>query len=154
MIYDLKYTNEKPTSVLLFIFSFLIIFIFTCNTFSQSYKIDKIKFTHKDIQTIDDSELEDAVSVSKSKYYYPDALAGDVISLRNYYFDNGYFEANVDKTLDFNMEDSTVSINFIITANHHYRIGAITRAGLDKVLDSLRKVIDTMKTIQINHFYK
>jgi outer membrane protein assembly factor BamA len=154
LIYDLKYTNEKPTSVLLFIFSFLIIFIFTCNTFSQSYKIDKIKFTHKDIQTIDDSELEDAVSVSKSKYYYPDAVAGDVISLRNYYFDNGYFEANVDKTLDFNMEDSTVSINFIITANHHYRIGAITRAGLDKVLDSLRKVIDTMKTIQINHFYK
>jgi outer membrane protein assembly factor BamA len=148
-----RHKNEKPTAVLLITLSFLLIFIFNCNAFSQNYEIDKIEFIHKDKQTLDDSELKDAVSVAKSKYYYPDALIADVNSLRNFYFDNGYFEAKVDKELSFNIEDSTVSINFIITANHHYEIGLIKRTGLNNVLDSLRKIIDTMKTIQVNNFY-
>ena len=153
MIYDRKHTNEIYTTVLVFALSFLSILVLTCNAYSQVFKIDKIKFIHKDVQTIDDSELKDAVSVTNSKYYYPDAVAGDVISLRNYYFDKGYFEVNVDKDISINIPDSTVSINFIITANHHYIIGDIRRTGLDNVLDSLRKIIDTMKTIQVRHFY-
>lgn len=149
----IRHNNEKPTAVLFFTLTFLLIIVFTQNTFSQNYEIDEIEFIHKDKQTLEDSELKDAVSVTKSKYYYPDALTADVISLRNYYFDNGYFEAKVDKELSFNMEDSTVSINFVITANHHYRIGKIQRTGLNNVLDSLHKIIDTMKTIQVNNFY-
>ncbi|HEY5124047.1 MAG TPA: BamA/TamA family outer membrane protein [Ignavibacteria bacterium] len=145
--------NENPKAVLLMTISFLLIFAFTCNAYSQNYKIDKIKFIQKDKQTIDDSELKDAVGITKSKYYYPDALSNDIISLRNFYFDNGYFEANVDKELSYNYDDSTVSINFIITSNHQYRIGQIKRTGLDNVLDSLRSIIDTMKTIQVNNFY-
>ncbi|HEY5534178.1 MAG TPA: BamA/TamA family outer membrane protein [Ignavibacteria bacterium] len=145
--------NENPKAVLLMTISFLLIFAFTCNTYSQNYKIDNINFIHKDMQTIDDSELKDAVGITKSKYYYPDALSNDIISLRNFYFDNGYFEANVDKELSYNYDDSTVSINFIITSNHQYRIGQIKRTGLDNVLDSLRSIIDTMKTIQVNNFY-
>ncbi len=148
-----KHKNENP-AVLLSTLSILLIFVFTSIAYSQSFKIDKVKFIHKDKQTIDDSELEDAVSVTKSKYYYPDILSGDVNSLRNFYFDNGYFEAKVDKDVSYNIPDSTVSINFIITSNHHYRIGAIKRTGLKNVLDSLRKIIDTMKTIQVNDYYE
>jgi outer membrane protein assembly factor BamA len=148
-----RHKNENPSAVLLMTISFLLIFAFTCNAYSQNYKIDKIKFIQKDKQTIDDSELKDAVGITKSKYYYPDALSNDIISLRNFYFDNGYFEANVDKELSYNYVDSTVSINFIITSNHQYRIGQIKRTGLDNVLDSLRSIIDTMKTIQVNNFY-
>lgn len=153
MIYDKTHTNESLKTFLIISVSFLLIFVFTIDSYSQSFKIDKIKFIQKDKQAIDDSELEDAVSVTKSKYYYPDAVAGDVVSLRNYYFDNGYFEAKVDKEIMIDIPDSSVSINFIITSNHHYRIGAISRAGLDNVLDSLKKIIDTMKTIQVNQFY-
>jgi outer membrane protein assembly factor BamA len=152
MIKGHKFNNPAP--VIFFItLSFLLIFVFTRKTYSQNFKIDKVNFIHKDKQTIDDSELEDAVSVTKSKYYYPEALTGDVNSLRNFYFDNGYFEAKVDKDVSFNIPDSTVTINFIIKSNHQYRIGAIIRTGLENVLDSLRKTIDTMKTIRINNYY-
>jgi outer membrane protein assembly factor BamA len=149
-----RHTIENPAALLLITLSFLLIFVFTGNAYSQNFKIDKVNFIHKDKQTIDVSELEDAVTVTKSKYYYPDAIPGDVNSLRNYYFDNGYFEAKVDKDVSFNVPDSTVTINFIITSNHHYRIGAIKRTGLENVIDSLRKIIDTMKTIQVNNYYK
>ena len=148
-----RHKNENPTVALSMTLSFLLFFVFISNVFPQNFKIDKVKFIHKDKQTIDDSELEDAVSVTKSKYYYPNELSDDVVSLRNFYFDNGYFEAKVDKDVSFNIPDSTVTINFIINSNHHYRIGAIIRTGLENVLDSLRKTIDTMKTIQINSYY-
>ena len=91
MIYYKKYDNENPVAVLLLLLSLLLIFSFTCNVYSQNFEIDKIKFIHKDKQTIDDADLKDAVSVTKSKYYYPNALIDDVNSLRNFYLDNGYF---------------------------------------------------------------
>ncbi len=148
-----RHKNVKQMMVLLIPFTFLLIFIFNRTAFPQNYKIDKINFIHKDKNTIDDSELENAVSVTKSKYFYPDVLPGDVISLRNFCFDNGYFEAVVDKNVSYNVPDSTVSIDFIITENQHYRIGQINRTGLDNVLDSLKKMIDTMKTVQYNNYY-
>lgn len=148
-----RYSREKAGKLLI-IHLFLFLFIFTNFVLPQNYEIDKIKFIFKDKQTIDDSELEDAVSVSKSKYYYPDALDDDVTSLRNFYFDNGYFDAKVDKKLYFDVPDSSVVINFIITENQHYRIEQIVRTGLDNVLDSLKEIIDTMKTIRLNDFYK
>lgn len=149
----IRHTNKKSTKILLKILPFLLIFIFTGNVFSQDFEIDEVKFIHKDKQTIEDSDLEEAVGITESKYYYPDALLDDVSSLRNFYFDNGYFEAKVDKDVNFNKEENSVLIKFIITENHHYRIGQIKLTGLDNVLDSLRKTIDTMKTIQVNNYF-
>jgi outer membrane protein assembly factor BamA len=149
-----RHNNEKPVSILLITFLTMFIFVSVNNALSQNFEIDNIEFIFKDKQTIDNSELKDAVSVSNSKYYYPDALAADVISLRDFFFDNGYFEAKIDKELIFDIQDSTVIINFIITENRHYRMGNILHTGLDNIPDSLHKIIDTMKTIQPNYYYK
>lgn len=134
--------------------AFMIVFFFTDITFSQFYEIDEVEFIHTDKETIDDSELKDAVGLTQSKYYYSDALNDDVISLRNYYFDNGYFEAMVEKVLTFNNEDSTVSIKFLITENQHYRTGNILYTGLNNVTDNLKAIIDTMKTIQTGKYFR
>ena len=146
--------NENSKIVLLLSFSFLLLFTFTGNVLSQSYKVDEVKFIHKDKQTIETSELKDVVGITKSKYYYSDALMDDVISLRNYYFDNGFFEAKVGKDIKFNNEDSTVLIQFIITENQHYSIGYFQLKGLDNVKDSIRMIIDTMKTIKVNTYFR
>ena len=148
-----RYKNEKPASILSIKLLALAIFMYVNNAFPQNFEIDKIKFIFRDKQTIDDSELKDAISVTKSKFYYPDAVNTDVISLRNFYFDNGYFEAKIEKEINFDIPDSSVSINFFITENRQYRIGSILNTGLDKLPDSLHRIIDTMKTIQPNYFY-
>ncbi len=135
-------------------FSLLIIFAITGIAYSQYYEIDEVEFIHKDKVTIEESELEDVVGVTKSKYYYSDALYDDVISLRNYYFDNGFFEATVEKSLKYNSSDSSVSIKFFITENQHYKIGHIKRTGLENVTDSLRAIIDTMKTVKVDSYFR
>jgi len=149
-----RHKNKDPIEILYITLLFLLMFVITGNVFPQKYEIDDINFIHKDKQTIDNSDLKDAIGIKNLKYYYSDALADAVISLKNFYFDNGYFEAKVGKEIKFDNEDSTVIINFIITENQHYRIGQIKRNGLENVLDSLRYIIDTMKTIKENDFYQ
>jgi len=144
---------RKRHKTVLFMTIALVLFAIINTAFSQNYKIDEVNFIHKDKQTIETSDLKGAVGITKSKYYYSDVLYNDVISLKNYYFDNGYFEAKVLKDVKFNNEDSTVIINFIITENLHYKIGFIQITGLDNVSDSLHKTIDTMKTIKSNSFF-
>lgn len=150
-----KFLNREGIALYCFTaLTFTIIFLFTDIAFSQFYEIDEIEFIHTDKETIEDSELEDAVGVTNSKYYYSDALIDDVVSLRNYYFDNGYFEAEVKKVLSFNDTDSTVSIKFLITENQHYRTGNILNTGLNKVNKDLMIIIDTMKTLRTGNYFK
>jgi outer membrane protein assembly factor BamA len=145
--------SEMVLKVIILI-SFLILCVFSKNAYSQHYTIDKVEFVHTDTSTIDDSELKGEVGVTKSKFYYPDALYDDVASLQNYYFDNGYFEAVVTKDLKFNIPDSSVSIKFIITENQHYKIGYIQRTGLGNIADSLLRIIDTMTTVKAGNYFR
>ena len=72
-------------------FSKLLLFIFlifsAMNVISQQVlEMDEINFKHKDRQTFDDSQLKDAIAISKSKKYNKKLIEGDIQKLKKYYF--------------------------------------------------------------------
>jgi outer membrane protein insertion porin family len=126
----------------------LILTLTTVKVFSQQVlEVDEINFKHKGRQTFDDSQLKDAIAISKSKIYNKKLIEGDIQKLKKYYFDNGFFDVMVDTAIYINNEDDEASVTFIITENNRYKIDSIAINGLDNVPQETLTRINKIKTI-------
>ncbi|MEO8514089.1 MAG: BamA/TamA family outer membrane protein, partial [Ignavibacteria bacterium] len=130
----------------------ILLIILTCSStriFSQQVlEVDEIDFKHKGKQTFDDSQLKDAIAISKSKVYNKTIVAGDIQKLKKFYFDNGFFDVSVDTSVSINIEDEEASITFIITENSRYIIDSVIINGIEKIpQETLTKIkkINTLK---------
>ena len=71
---------------------FIIVFFLILITYSQkSYaqeilEVDEIEFSFTGKQTFDDSQLKDALALSKSKVFNQKLVEGDILKLKKYYF--------------------------------------------------------------------
>src|SRR6188768_724078 len=81
----------------------------------QIYEIDEVKFKHTDKKSFEDGQLEDAVAITKSEIYNQKLIAGDILKLQRFYFDNGFFDASVDTSVTINFEDQEAIVTFTVT---------------------------------------
>lgn len=118
---------------------------FMCSTrllnAQQVLEVDDIEFTFKGKQTFENGELKDAIALSKSKVYNKSLLEGDIQKLKKFYFDNGFFDMEVDTSVTVDIEDEEVSVTFKITENKRYRIDSIAIKGIQNIsADALAKI--------------
>ncbi len=135
------------------ILSFLFLLICIRNIYGQSYEIDEVNFVHRDTMTFDDNTLSDVVAITKEVLYKPKMLNDDVSKLKKFYFDNGFFDVNVDTTVTYNNDLGNVVISFIILEKKHYRIDSLLYSGLEKLSQELTLRVDSIKFIKGNDFY-
>jgi len=114
----------------------------------QVLEVDEVNFKFKSGRTFDDSQLKDAIAISKSEIYDKNIIEGDIQKLKKFYFDNGFFDISVDTTVYIDQEEEEASITFIITEKSRYKIDSASVNGLDNIpTETLAKVkkINTIK---------
>lgn len=67
------------------------------------------------------------------QYYDANILYQDIIHLKNYFRDNGYFYVEIDTSIIFSNDMSTVDISLVIKENTRSRIDTIKILGLDEI---------------------
>jgi outer membrane protein insertion porin family len=133
------------------IYMFSIAFLFQPAYAQQILEVDEVEFRGN--KTFDSGDLEDAVGISKSKTYKQQVVIDDIFKLKKFYFDNGFFETEVDTLIDLNYDDEEASVTYIIKENKRYRIDSITITGIEDITDEARKKINSVKTVKKNDFY-
>lgn len=128
--------------------------IYTNKILSQQvFEIDEIKFKFTGKQTFDDSQLKDAIALSKSKVYNNKLAQNDILKLKKFYFDNGFFDVAVDTSINLNYEDEEAVITFLITENKRYKIDSIAIIGINNVPQESLQKIQKIKTIKNGDYY-
>lgn len=137
------------------VFSLLILiavmFISKSAVSQQILEIDEIEF--KGNKTFDKGNLEEAVGITKSKTYKQQVVSDDIFKLKKFYFDNGFFETEVDTLIKLNYEDGEASVTYIIKENKRYRIDSFKINGIENISEEAAKKITSIKTIKNNDFY-
>jgi len=119
------------------------------SVFSQQVLgVDEIEFIHKDSTSFDVAALKDAVGISQVDAYDSKIAGEDIHKLKKFYFDNGFFDTQVDTVIKYNLKDEEVTVQFIIKENKRYRIEKIIYNGLDKISKDLKFSVDSIKNIK------
>jgi outer membrane protein assembly factor BamA len=146
--------NNKSALLILQALLFIAIYLFaSADLFSQQLQIDEVKFIHKDTTTFADNVLSDAVDITKEKLYNYKILGEDILKLRNFYFDNGFFDVHVDTLVKYDYANENVSVRFIIKENKHYKIDSIIYKGIEKIPEALKLSVDSVKIIKRKDYY-
>lgn len=125
------------------------LFLCICPVHSQQVlEVDDIEFTFKGRQTFEDGELKDAIALSKSNVYNKTIVEADIQKLKKFYFDNGFFDVQVDTAVSVNIEDEEASVTFIITENNRYRIDTITINGIENISPDAQGKVKRFRTIR------
>ncbi|HMQ99125.1 MAG TPA: BamA/TamA family outer membrane protein [Ignavibacteria bacterium] len=135
LINQLKKINyiKKKTYRSLFLLTFA---FFAWSTFTYSQELletDEIEFRFTDRQSFDESQLKDAIALTKSNVFSLKLVEGDIQKLKKFYFDNGFFDVTVDTLITVNREDSEASVIFEITENSRYKIDSVLTNGFEKI---------------------
>ncbi len=123
-------------------------------SFSQQVlEVDEINFKHTDTKTFDEAQLKDATGLSKNNLFSRKLVEGDIQKLKKFYFDNGFFDAAVDTTIQINDEDEEASVTFIVTERKRYKIDSIQIGGIENVPQETLAKIQKIKTVSPGDFY-
>ncbi len=75
----------------------------------------------------------------KAQYLETIKVTNDIINLKNFYFDNGFFDVKIDTSIQYNLEKKTAILTFHITENQPYKIEKFEFTGLEKIPDTLQR---------------
>lgn len=117
-------------------------------------EVDEIEFQHKDKQTFDEGQLNDVIALSKSKIFSSKILENDIIKLKMFYFDNGFFSPEVDTSVIIDHDDNEVKVKFIITENTRYKIDSLEINGLENISTETLSKVRRIKTIEKQYYSK
>ena len=107
---------------------------------SLNLEIHDINFQFTNTQSFKVSELELLIESPKNEFLNLQTLNLDVRRLDKFYFDNGFFDTNIDTNIIL-LKNNKIDITFIINENEPYYIRNIIYSGLDKVrLDVLNRM--------------
>lgn len=124
---------------------------------SQIFEVDEVEFIFKDIPedsaAFDESALNDVVGINKVDAFSQSVLADDIFKLKKFYFDNGFFDTQVDTLVKYDLEENEVLIQFTITENKRYRIDSLVYIGLNNINSDARSGMDSIKSIEEKKFY-
>jgi outer membrane protein assembly factor BamA len=119
----------------------------------QLLEVDEVNFKFKGKRTFEDGVLEDAVAITKAKVYKKDIVSEDILKLKKFYFDNGFFETEVDTSVALNYEDEEAVITFTITENQRYKIDSVLIIGIENVPQETLVKIHKIKTAKPGDYY-
>ena len=77
-------------------------------------------------------ETQTYFPIFRSGVYAEDQLDRDVVSVRNYYVEQGFLDAKVDRTLEFNPEKTRLVIRFIVEEGPRYVIRSVALEGVER----------------------
>ncbi|MFI5211453.1 MAG: outer membrane protein assembly factor [Ignavibacteria bacterium] len=128
---------------------------FNLEVYSQSDRpeIEEIVFEHKDKSSFDDGDLNDAIALSKMEYFNEIAVKDDMQKLKRFYFDNGFFDVQVDSSIQFDKEDNEVTVSFIITENSRFKVDSILVNHISGVNPESVKQLNNLKTLKTGDYY-
>jgi outer membrane protein insertion porin family len=78
----------------------------------------------------------------RPEYYDPVVFEADLVRLRNFYRDNGFFHATVDTVIGFDEEDRTVDLTFIVHEGSASLIDTLRYQGFDDLPSVLKEELD------------
>lgn len=116
-------------------------------------EIDEVIFEHIGKSTFEDSDLEDAIALSKMDHFDVKTLLSDIQKLRKFYFDNGFFDVKIDSSLQFNKDENEIIIFFIIEEGPRYKIDKITVNDISGVNAESVKELRKLKTLKAGDNY-
>lgn len=76
----------------------------------------------------------------KPRYLERVKVLNDLIGLKNFYHDNGFFDVKIDTLIQYNYDNKTARLTFLIEENQWYKIEKVEFVGLEEVSDSLRDI--------------
>lgn len=90
----------------------------------------------------------------KPQYLERIKVANDIISLRNYYLDNGFFDVRIDTLIYYNDESKEAILNFLVDEGKPYLIDKIDFTGLEQIPDSLRRICVSFSFLKVGKRYR
>ncbi len=133
----------------LYFIPLLLIIIYGSTGLSQQVlEVDEVNFKFKGKRTFDDGQLGDAVAITKASVYKKKVVAEDILKLKKFYFDNGFFETEVDTSISLDYENEEAIITFTITENKRYKIDSVIIKGVENVPQETLAKIKKIKTIK------
>ncbi len=76
----------------------------------------------------------------KPRYLEKIKVINDLISLKNFYRDNGFFDAKIDTLIQYDYDNKSAVLTFLIDENQPYKIERAEIYGLEEVSDSLQDI--------------
>ena len=120
---------------------------------NAEYSIDEIKFKFIKTESFDKNTLLDIMTLPKKKVFDHDDLEKDVQIIRKFYFDNGFFNAVVDTSSQFDDEDMSVIITIIILEKNRYKINEFRYSGLEHVVPEVMAKINQDQLVKKGNDY-
>ncbi len=146
--------NLSNSNISLLISPALLIIIFlNSNIYCQVLKLDNVSFVYKNTNTLGEDELKSAVELASADYFSSKVLNEDIYKLKKFYFDHGFFEAQIDTAVTYNLEDKEVDVRFIIYENKRYRIDTVHFSGLQNISPDAMRLFTEIKKNKPGDFY-
>jgi len=121
----------------------------------DKFEIDEINIVFNGKETFNEGDLKNLLATQEGDIFDKTAFIQDVERIKKYYFDNGFFDAEVDTNLVFNIEDEEVIENFIVSEKTRYVYYNIEYQGIDSIYEQVKeKIMRTNdKLIRKGRFY-
>ncbi|MEP7146077.1 MAG: BamA/TamA family outer membrane protein [bacterium] len=113
----------------------------------------EISFTYNGTRTFEKDVLLSQTGIKEGDLYDLSILENAVTKLKKFYFDNGFFNADVDTSSRYNSEDNNIFVKFIIKENPRFKIDRLVYTGIEKIPPNVSKKISKLKTLNVNDFY-
>ena len=133
---------------LLILFSHVILFLFTSAiSFSQDddniykIKLNEFEISFSGTATFDESSIEALLKTPTYEYFDVGELRNDMDKIKKFYFDNGFFDTEIDTSILINYKAKTANVKVTINEEKHYVINKIEVIGLESVSNDILKLI-------------
>jgi len=110
-----------------------------------NYEIDDINIKFIESSTFDESTIKGLLASKSGDYFDMTTFLLDVERIKKYYFDNGFFDAEVDTGLFTNIEDKEINETFTVKENARYEYLNINYTGIDSISADLTGKIQNQK---------
>ncbi|MDQ3020478.1 MAG: BamA/TamA family outer membrane protein [Bacteroidota bacterium] len=129
-----------------FLFYSFFIFLSTClsqenNEEKNKFEIDEINIKFQETSTYSESDIKNLIASREGEIFERETYLLDVVRIKKFYFDNGFFDTVVDTNVIFNNSDKEVIENFIINENKRYRYYEVKYIGLDSIDQSVKEKV-------------
>jgi outer membrane protein assembly factor BamA len=125
-----------------------LILIFICiseTSFSQEnefgIKLNNFEITFSGTASFNKSQIEVLIKTGTTDYLDLTELSDDILRIKKFYFDKGYFDTEVDTSLSINYKSKSASLIINIKECKPYRIKKVNIYGLNHISDNISKLL-------------
>ena len=114
----------------------------------NNYEIDDINIEFKGIKTFSEDDLKNILASSEGDVFDMLTYIQDTERIKKFYFDNGFFDAEVDTHIVYINEDLEVDLYFYIREKTRYVYYEFEYTGLEKLSEAVKgKVFDPNQSL-------